>query len=265
MKTGALLLATLAVAVSNTDAFGVGHGIHRTSALTQSRGSFSGSTPSHGSLSGTALQMSSNNEVIIEKDFRLSAIFLGGGLLLDQIPFLQVSIGPIVTLLGVLFLVQTFRLNFVCDDTTFSLQDTSNEDEVGENIVVGGENRWTYDSFVNYDFFPEGWIDEPQGPILVYFKETQTPSGKICVLYTNDCFLGYISQFVFDDFFCNRQMERGTRCKCKLGRSTVQRSRERTGPLFPCSLQHKTTSVDLGKTKLCQALNCYHLSSRACC
>ena len=190
MKTGALLLATLAVAVSNTDAFGVGHGIHRTSALTQSRGSFSGSTPSHGSLSDTALQMSSNNEVIIEKDFRLSAIFLGGGLLLDQIPFLQVSIGPIVTLLGVLFLVQTFRLNFVCDDTTFSLQDTSNEDEVGENIVVGGENRWTYDSFVNYDFFPEGWIDKPQGPILVYFKETQTPSGKIFLVYKESLFLG---------------------------------------------------------------------------
>jgi hypothetical protein len=42
--------------------------------------------------------------------------------------------------------------------------------------VVGGANRWTYDSFVNYDFFPKGWIDQPQGPILVYFKETQTPS-----------------------------------------------------------------------------------------
>lgn len=35
---------------------------------------------------------------------------------------------------------------------------------------MGGENCWTYDSFVNYDFFPEGWIDKPQGPILVYFK-----------------------------------------------------------------------------------------------
>ena len=180
MKTSILLLATLlAAAVSTTDAFGVGH---RTPAITATERSASfsrtGLVRNHAMKSGTALPMSSNNEVIIEKDFRLSAIFLGGGLLLDQIPFLQVSIGPIVTLLGVLFLVQTFRLNFVCDDTTFSLQDTSNEDEVGENIVVGGENRWTYDSFVNYDFFPEGWIDQPQGPILVYFKETQTPSDK---------------------------------------------------------------------------------------
>eukprot|EP00536_Pseudo-nitzschia_multiseries_P001491 jgi/Psemu1/181303/e_gw1.19.214.1 len=117
--------------------------------------------------------------VVIGKDFRLSAIFLLGGLLLDNIPYLQLTIGPIVTLLGVLFLVQTFRLNFVCDDTAFSLQDTTTEDNaVGENVVVGGENRWTYDSFVNYDFFPKGWIDQPQGPILVYFKETQTPSDK---------------------------------------------------------------------------------------
>ncbi len=29
---------------------------------------------------------------------------------------------------------------------------------------------------MNYDFFPKGWIDQPQGPILVYFKENQTPS-----------------------------------------------------------------------------------------
>eukprot|EP00970_Alexandrium_tamarense_P000127 scaffold17_cov194-Alexandrium_tamarense.AAC.6 len=40
----------------------------------------------------------------------------------------------------------------------------------GENIVVGGANRWSYDSFVNWDFYPS--VDFP---ILVYFKETQTP------------------------------------------------------------------------------------------
>jgi len=36
--------------------------------------------------------------------------------------------------------------------------------------VVGGENSWSYKSFVNYDFFPSRSF-----PILVYFKETQTP------------------------------------------------------------------------------------------
>ena len=31
---------------------------------------------------------------------------------------------------------------------------------------------------MNYEFFPKGWIDQPQGPILVYFKETQTPADQ---------------------------------------------------------------------------------------
>lgn len=46
----------------------------------------------------------------------------------------------------------------------------ANGASLGENVVVGGENRWPYTSFVNYDFFPS-----EQVPILVYFKETQTP------------------------------------------------------------------------------------------
>ncbi len=161
MKNLALVLVTLVAAVSNTDAFGVGHSISRVNPSLHN-GVRSSNAPVIGgvvaSTSSSALHMASEpagEEIVIEKDFRLSAIFLGGGLLMDQIPFLQVTIGPIVTLLGILFLVQTFRLNFVCDDTTFSLQDTSQEEaSVGENIVVGGENRWTYDSFVNYDFFP---------------------------------------------------------------------------------------------------------------
>jgi hypothetical protein len=114
--------------------------------------------------------------VVIDRDFRVAGIFLTAGLLLDTLPVLKFTLGPLITALGVLFLVQTFRLKFVCDESSFSLENTANES--GENIVVGGENRWNYDSFVNYDFFPEGWIDQPQGPILVYFKETQTPSDK---------------------------------------------------------------------------------------
>ena len=182
MKTCSIVLTIFALALSNTDAFGVGNGIQRATALTTStRASSSTIVGKNGDVSVSRLNMaadSGNDEVVIGKDFRLSAIFLGGGLLLDQIPYLQLTLGPIMTLLGILFLVQTFRLKFVCDASTFSLQDASSEDSVGENVIVGGENRWTYDSFVNYDFFPAGWVDQPQGPILVYFKETQTPSGK---------------------------------------------------------------------------------------
>jgi len=117
-------------------------------------------------------------DVVIEPDFRLASFFLVGGILLDTIPYIQFTLGPLVTLLGLLFLVQTFRVRLCFDKEAFSLlvSDKSGDlDDTGENIVVGGQNRWTYDSFVNYDFFPKGWIDQPQGPILVYFKENQTP------------------------------------------------------------------------------------------
>jgi hypothetical protein len=49
----------------------------------------------------------------------------------------------------------------------------ANGDSIGENVVVGGENSWACDSFVNYDFLPS-----EKFPILVYFKETQTPRSN---------------------------------------------------------------------------------------
>lgn len=114
-------------------------------------------------------------DVVIDPDFKLAGIFLAAGLFLDIIPYIQLTLGPIVTLLGILFLVQTFRVRFTFDQEAFELRIGDGLEKSGENVVVGGANRWTYDSFVNWEFFPEGWIDEPQGPILVYFKETQTP------------------------------------------------------------------------------------------
>jgi len=60
---------------------------------------------------------------------------------------------------------------------SISLADAFNDDAVlnaiGENFAVGGENKWKYKSFVNWKFFPSEDL-----PILVYFKETQTPSDK---------------------------------------------------------------------------------------
>ena len=83
------------------------------------------------------------------------------------------SLGPIVTLLGLLFLVQTTRLEFAFDDTAFELKETGGG-STGENVVVGGANRWDYSTFVNWETFPAGW----PVPILVYFKETQTPADQ---------------------------------------------------------------------------------------
>lgn len=121
--------------------------------------------------------------VVIDPDFRVAALFLVSGVLLDLIPYIQLTLGPAVTLLGILFLVQTFRIRFIFDETgAFELKTSGasgGPDDLGdsgENKIVGGANRWDTETIINYDFFPKGWIDGPVGPILVYFKETQTPS-----------------------------------------------------------------------------------------
>jgi len=59
--------------------------------------------------------------------------------------------------------------------------------DVGSNVVVGGENRWTYDSFVNYEFFGPSQL-----PILVYFKETQTPEEQWSVVSLSRAAFRYI-------------------------------------------------------------------------
>lgn len=118
--------------------------------------------------------------VTIDPDFRVAALFLGAGVLLDTIPYIQFTIGPLITLLGLLFLVQTFRIRFVFnEDNALELITvnpfTGETKSSGENVVVGGANVWSTSTIVNYDFFPP-IESSPVGPILVYFKETQTPS-----------------------------------------------------------------------------------------
>ena len=74
-----------------------------------------------------------------------------------------------LALFGLFLAFQTTTLRFTFDDAAFSLV-KADLSTTGENVVVGGENVWSYKSFVNYDFFPSESL-----PILVYFKETQTP------------------------------------------------------------------------------------------
>ena len=121
--------------------------------------------------------------VTISPDFRVAGVFLLSGLLLDQIPYIQLTLGPIVTLLGLLFLVQTFRIRFRFNENNeLELVNVANiltgeTKSSGENVIVGGDNIWACETIVNYDFFPP-IESSPVGPILVYFKETQTDSSK---------------------------------------------------------------------------------------
>lgn len=75
----------------------------------------------------------------------------------------------IFTVFSLFLAFQTTTLRFEFDDDSFSLVKASG-DSLGENVVVGGENKWAYSSFKNYDFLPSSGF-----PILVYFREDQTP------------------------------------------------------------------------------------------
>jgi NIMA (never in mitosis gene a)-related kinase len=74
------------------------------------------------------------------------------------------------TAFSIFLAFQTTTLRFAFDDDSFSLVAASGTKLERENVVVGGENRWRYDSFKNYDFLPSRDF-----PILVYFREDQTP------------------------------------------------------------------------------------------
>lgn len=77
--------------------------------------------------------------------------------------------GVPLLLFGLFIAFQTTNVRFAFDDDAFSLV-KGDLSTTGENVVVGGANRWAYKSFVNWDFFPS-----EEFPILVYFKENQTP------------------------------------------------------------------------------------------
>eukprot|EP00600_Ochromonadales_sp_CCMP1393_P008817 CAMPEP_0174953824 /NCGR_PEP_ID=MMETSP0004_2-20121128/74_1 /TAXON_ID=420556 /ORGANISM="Ochromonas sp., Strain CCMP1393" /LENGTH=181 /DNA_ID=CAMNT_0016201551 /DNA_START=192 /DNA_END=737 /DNA_ORIENTATION=+ len=75
----------------------------------------------------------------------------------------------VFTLFGAFVAFQTSTLRFQFSDTNFALV-KADGGQYGENVVVGGENSWKYQDFVNWDFLPN-----ENFPILVYFKEVQTP------------------------------------------------------------------------------------------
>ncbi|RDY02864.1 hypothetical protein CR513_13620 [Mucuna pruriens] len=115
----------------------------------------------------------SRENVIPEPDYRIPIVLLGGiagGLVYTDNLVPAVPVG----LLGLLLLFQTTRVRFVFDDEALEVRIGEQLQESGENVFVGGENRWKYSTFVNWEFW---W---PNFPILVYFKETQTkPEGQI--------------------------------------------------------------------------------------
>ncbi|OIW19755.1 hypothetical protein TanjilG_18565 [Lupinus angustifolius] len=125
------------------------------------------------SLLGFGRKVKKTRETVIpEPDYRIPIVLLGiaGGLAYTDNLVPAVPVG----LLGLLLLFQTTRVRFVFDDESLEVKVGDQLQESGENVFVGGKNRWKYSTFVNWEFW---W---PNFPILVYFKETQTkPEGQI--------------------------------------------------------------------------------------
>jgi len=97
-------------------------------------------------------------------------------------------IGSQFALFGGLCAMQAYRLRFiVTKDGNFVIKNVAAEpgsgtfkkggvaelEDWGENYVVGGKNSWKLNKIINYKFFPNEFF-----PVLVYFKETQTPKEK---------------------------------------------------------------------------------------
>uniref|UniRef100_A0A0D9WGA7 DUF3119 family protein n=1 Tax=Leersia perrieri TaxID=77586 RepID=A0A0D9WGA7_9ORYZ len=110
--------------------------------------------------------------IVPDPDYRLPIAILGmAGALASADNLLAAAL---VGLLGCLLLFQTTRVRFVFDNEALEVKVGDQLEESGENVFVGGKNRWKYSTFVNWELW---W---PQFPILVYFKETQTkPEGQI--------------------------------------------------------------------------------------
>ncbi|KAJ8753221.1 hypothetical protein K2173_017823 [Erythroxylum novogranatense] len=110
--------------------------------------------------------------VVPDPDYRIPVVLLGlaGGLTYTNNLLPAAPVG----FLGLLLLFQTTRVRFVFDDEALEVKIGDQLQESGENVFVGGKNRWKYSTFVNWELW---W---PNFPILVYFKETQTkPQGQV--------------------------------------------------------------------------------------
>lgn len=135
------------------------------------------SSSSSWALSATGLELvdPSYNLAIGAFGIGLAAGFLEdlrdgqGEKLLTAKPFGGLAV--IFCLFSLFLAFQTTTLRFAFDEDSFSLVSANGARLEQENVVVGGENKWKYSSFSNYDFLPS-----KDFPVLVYFREDQTPA-----------------------------------------------------------------------------------------
>eukprot|EP00210_Caulerpa_lentillifera_P005846 g5590.t1 len=119
----------------------------------------------------TQAKRSTTEIVVPSRSYNLPIGFLGLGAVTyyttDNVP-----LSALFGILGIFLGIQASRVKFIFTKDTLEVDAGTGKKE--ENVFVGGENKWKFSSFVNWEFW---W---PSFPILVYFKETQTkPEGQI--------------------------------------------------------------------------------------
>ncbi|CAM9322149.1 unnamed protein product [Ectocarpus sp. 6 AP-2014] len=114
--------------------------------------------------------------VVIPSDFKLPIGIAAFGLAITGLG--NVGAGFPISVVGLLLAFQATRVKFEFDDVAMEVKIGETPDELessGENAFVGGESRWNYDTWTNWEVYPSEKL-----PILMYFKETQTkPEGQI--------------------------------------------------------------------------------------
>lgn len=125
-------------------------------------------------------------DYVVDRDYTVALTLMSVGIWLTMFHpseslFIDYLGGAFHLWFGSFIGMQTMRTRAVFNKGTFELKTVTNkvlglQRDKGlkakeyQNYVLGTHNEWRYDSFVNWDFFPS-----VQLPILVYFKETQTP------------------------------------------------------------------------------------------
>ena len=139
------------------------------------------------------LQRKMMKDVVIPPDYTLTwSIFALGPLIMWYHPSYMLDGTPSLVgifgagfhiLFATLLWVQTSRVRCVFEKDAFEFYNIRGPrldlDKGAElvrkpdNYVSGTQNRWKYDTIINYGFFPS-----EQFPVICYFKETETPEWK---------------------------------------------------------------------------------------
>ncbi|KAK9823762.1 hypothetical protein WJX72_005292 [[Myrmecia] bisecta] len=109
--------------------------------------------------------------VVPEPSYAIPAVLLG---ISAFSAYEGVTSAAVLTgILGAFLAFQATNVRFKFDDKYLEVVIGKQEKE-SQNAFVGGENKWAFDTFVNWEYWWPGF------PVLVYFKETQTkPQGQI--------------------------------------------------------------------------------------